>query len=266
MTRRAQWPPPSPRWAPAERPRGEEFLAQLKSYAPDLTVVVAYGHILGQDVIDAAPRGTVNIHASLLPRWRGAAPIQAAILGGDAETGVSIQRMVLRLDAGPVLHEVRVPLPDDVTAGELTEALSELGAAAIIEFLTLLEVGGISEKPQDESAVTFAAKIDRDMARLDFRKPCSEVSRAIRAFDPRPGAWGVVREIETRLYGVRALPDRRGDAGEVLEVGEMGMVVACGTGAVAVETVHPAGRRRVAALDWAQGRGVAVGDFWTLPE
>lgn len=249
-----------------ERPRGDEFLAQLKSYEPDLTVVVAYGHILRQDVIDVAPKGTVNIHASLLPRWRGAAPIQAAILAGDGETGVSIQRMVLKLDAGPVLHEVRVSLREDITAGELTEGLSELGAEAIIEYLTLLELGGINETPQDESLVTFAPKIDRDMARLDFRKPAADVSRAIRAFDPRPGAWGVVRETETRLFGVRVLPDRRGDAGEVLEVGEMGMIVACGSGAVAVESVHPAGRRRVAALDWAQGRGVAVGDCWTLPE
>lgn len=248
-----------------ERPRGEEFLAQLKRYEPDLTVVVAYGHILRQDVIDVAPRGTVNIHASLLPRWRGAAPIQAAILAGDAESGVSIQRMVLQLDAGPVLHEVRVQLREVITAGELTEALSELGAQSIIEFLTLLELGGINEKPQDESRVTFAPKIDREMARLDFRKPAIDVARAIRAFDPRPGAWGVVRDTETRLFGVRVLPDRIGDAGEVLEVGEMGMVIACGNGAVAVETVHPAGRRRVAALDWAQGRGVAVGDAWTLP-
>lgn len=249
-----------------ERPRGEEFLAQLKSYEPDLSVVVAYGHILRQDVIDVASHGTVNIHASLLPRWRGAAPIQAAILAGDHETGVSIQRMVLQLDAGPVLHEVRLGLSDGVTAGELTEALSELGAAAIIEYLTLLELGGITELPQEESRVTFAPKIDREMARLDFRKPAADVARAVRAFDPRPGAWGVVRDTETRLFGVRVLADRRGEAGEVLEVGEMGMIIACGTGAVAIETVHPAGRRRLAALDWAQGRGVAVGDCWTLPE
>lgn len=249
-----------------DRPRGEEFLAQLRSYEPDLSAVVAYGHILRQDVIDLPKHGTVNIHASLLPRWRGAAPIQAAILAGDAETGVSIQRMVLQLDAGPILHEVRVPLPDTITGGELTEALSELGAEAIVAYLTLLEAGGITERAQDESQVTYASKIDRAMARLDFRKDAASVARAIRAFDPRPGAWGVVRETETRLFGVRVLPDRRGDAGEVLEVGEMGMVVACGSGAVAVETVHPAGRRRLAALDWAQGRGVAVGDYWALPE
>ncbi len=243
-----------------DKPRGEEFLAQLRAYEADLSVVVAYGELLRQDVIDLPARGTVNIHASLLPRWRGAAPIQAAILAGDAETGVSIQQMVLKLDAGPVLFESRVELRNDITGGELTEGLSELGAEAIVEALVLMELGGLEATPQDESLATYAPKIDRAMARLDFRKDAVDVSRAIRAFDPRPGAWGVLRNAETRLFGVRVLSDRRGEPGEVLEIGEMGMIVACGSGAVAVETVHPAGRRRVTALDWAQGRGVAVGD------
>jgi methionyl-tRNA formyltransferase len=241
-----------------ERPRGEEFLAQLRAYEPELSVVVAYGHILRQDVIDLPTRGTVNIHASLLPRWRGAAPIQAALLAGDTETGVSIQRMVL--------HETRVTLTADITGGELTEALAELSAETIVEALALMEVGGIEERPQDESLATYAPKIERAMARLDFRKDAIEVGRLIRAFDPRPGAWGIVRETEVRLFGARVITDRRGEPGEVLEIGEMGMVVACGSGAVAVETVHPAGKRRLAALDWAQGRQVAVGDLWAVPE
>ena len=249
-----------------EKPRGEEFLAQLRAFEADLSVVVAYGQILRQDVIDIPKRGTVNIHASLLPRWRGAAPIQAAILAGDEVTGVSVQQMVLKLDAGPVLFESRVELHNNITAGELTEGLSELGAEAIIQALALMELDGLEPTPQDESLATFAPKIDRAMAQLDFRKDAAEVSRAIRAFDPRPGAWSVVHDTETRLFCVRVLIDRRGEPGEVLEVGEMGMIVACGTGAVAVETVHPAGKRRLAALDWAQGRGIAVGDHWALPE
>lgn len=249
-----------------ERPRGEDFLAQLRAFEADLSVVVAYGHILRQDVIDLPRLGTVNIHASLLPRWRGAAPIQAALLAGDAEGGVSIQRMVLQLDAGPVLFESRLQLPPEITAGELTEALSELGAKSIVEALALMELGALEEQAQDESLATYAPKIDRTMARLDFRRDAVEVARAIRAFDPRPGAWGEVRDIEARLFGVRVLQDRVGDPGEVLEIGEMGMLVACGSGAVAVETVHAAGRRRLAALDWAQGRAIAAGDRWTLPE
>ena len=231
-----------------------------------MSVVVAYGQLLTQDVIGIPTRGTLNIHGSLLPRWRGAAPVQAAILAGDADTGISIQRMVLKLDAGPILFEAPTPIGADETAGELSEHLSELGAEAIIECLALLDLGAITEKSQDESKVTIARKIDRAAARLDFTKPADEVARAIRAYDPRPGAWGEVRSGEVRLFGVRVLPDRLGDAGETLELSARGMVIACGKGAVAVETVHPAGKRRLACLDWAQGRGVAVGDRWTLPQ
>jgi len=248
-----------------ERPRGDEFLDALRALEPDISVVVAYGHILTQELIDLPRLGTLNIHASLLPRWRGAAPIQATLLAGDRETGVSIMRMVLGLDAGPVLHEVRTEIPADETAGELTERLAELGAFAIVEALALLDLGGVEERAQDESQVTYAPKIERAQARLDFTQPAELVAREIRAYDPKPGAWGVVRDGEVRLFGVRVLPDRRGDPGEVLAVGEMGMIVACGTGAVAVETVHPAGKRRLAALDWAQGRGVAQGDHWAPP-
>ncbi len=245
-----------------ERPRGEEFLGAIRALKPDVSVVVAYGHILRQDVIDVPTRGTLNIHASLLPRWRGAAPIQAAILAGDTETGVSIQRMVLALDAGPVLHEIRTGIGPDETAGELTERLSALGAEAIVACLALMDLDAIEERPQDESKVTVAPKIERAVARLDFTEHATVVAREIRAYDPRPGAWSEVRGGEVRLFGVRVLPDRRGDPGEVLEIGEMGMIVACGEGAVAVETVHPAGKRRLAALDWSQGRGIARGDRW----
>ena len=248
-----------------ERPRGEEFMAALRAFDTDLSVVVAYGHILRQDVIDVSRLGTLNIHASLLPRWRGAAPIQAAMLAGDEETGIAIMRMVLGLDAGNVLHEVRTPIGPDETAGELTERLSELGARAIVEALALLALDGLDERAQDESRVTQAPKIERAQARLDFAEPAVLVARKIRAYDPKPGAWAMLRGSEIRLFGVRVLTDRRGDPGEVLSIGELGMIVACGSGAVAVETVHPAGNRRLAALDWAQGRGVAQGDRWEPP-
>ena len=249
-----------------ERPRGDDFLAQLRALEPELSVVVAYGHLLREEVIALPPRGTLNIHASLLPRWRGAAPIQAALLAGDAETGVTIMQMVRALDAGPMLLTLTTPIAPGETGGELTERLSELGAEAIVEAVTLLELGELTATPQDDAASTYAPKIDRTSARLDWTRPAAEVARAIQAYDPKPGAWGVVREAEVRCFGARALPDRRGDAGEVLEVGELGLVVACGAGAVAIESVHPAGRRRLAALDWAQGRGIAVGDRWALPD
>ncbi|HET8769396.1 MAG TPA: methionyl-tRNA formyltransferase [Gemmatimonadaceae bacterium] len=248
-----------------DRPRGAEFIATLRDFEPDLSVVVAYGHILSQEIIDLPKLGTINIHASLLPRWRGAAPIQAAILAGDAETGICIMRMELGLDSGPVLLAERTAIGPDETAGELTERLSALGAEALVEALALMDFGAIEAVPQDESLVTYAHKVDRSQARLDFREPAIQVAREIRAYDPKPGAWGVVRGSEVRLFGVRVLPDRRGDPGQVLHIGEMGMIVACGTGGIAVENAHPAGKRRLACLDWAQGRGIAAGDVWESP-
>jgi methionyl-tRNA formyltransferase len=243
-----------------ERPRGPEFLQSLRDLAPDLSVVVAYGHILPREVIDLPTHGTLNIHASLLPALRGAAPIQAAIAEGLSETGVSIMRMVPALDAGPVIHVLTTPIEPDETGGELTLRLAELGATALIEALALMELGEATERTQDDARATYAKKIERDDARVDWSLAAEVVERRVRAYDPRPGAWSTVRGVEVRLFGARAIAERAGSAGEVLETGEMGMVVACGQGAVAIREVHPAGKRRMAALDWAQGRGVAVGD------
>lgn len=243
-----------------ERPRDEAFIAAVRELAPDLSVVVAYGHILPKVLVDLPPLGTLNIHASLLPRWRGAAPIQAAILAGDTETGVSIMRMVPALDAGPVILQARTPIMDDETGGELTLRLSELGALAIVEALTIVALGDAAGEPQSEAGVTYAGKVNREQARIDWTRPAIDVSRAIRAFDPVPGAHSVLRDTEVKLYGGRVAQDVTGDPGMVLGIDEMGMLVACGTGAVWVAYVHPAGRRRLASLDWAQGRGVAAGD------
>ena len=245
-----------------QRPRGEEFLSAIREFAPDLSVVVAYGHILPKEVIDLPRLGTLNIHASLLPRWRGAAPIQAAILAGDTESGVSIMRMVPALDAGPVVLQARTPILDDETGGELTVRLSELGALAIVEALTLVSLGDAAGQPQPEEGVTYAAKVSREQSRVDWTKPAVDVSRVIRAFDPVPGAFSTLRGNEVKLFGVRVAQDAKGDPGVVLEIDEMGMLIACGSGGVRVAYAHPAGRRRLASLDWAQGRGVAQGDVF----
>ena len=151
-----------------ERPRGEAFVQSLRDLAPDLSVVVAYGHILPREVIDLPPRGTLNIHASLLPKLRGAAPIQAAIVQGFDETGVTIMRMVPALDAGPVIHTLTTPIEPDETGGELTLRLSELGATALIEALALMELGEAAERPQDDAQATYAGKIEREHARIDW--------------------------------------------------------------------------------------------------
>lgn len=245
-----------------ERPKDPSFISAVRDYAPDLSVVVAYGHILPKELIDLPSLGTLNIHASLLPRWRGAAPIQAAILAGDPESGVSIMRMVPALDAGPVLLQARTPILDDETGGELTLRLSELGALAIVEALTLVSLGDSAGQPQDETGVTYAGKITRDQARIDWTKPAIDVSRTIRAFDPVPGAFSTLRGTEVKLYGGRVAQDEQGDPGVVLGIDEMGLLVACGEGSVWIAYAHPAGRRRLASLDWAQGRGVAAGDVF----
>jgi methionyl-tRNA formyltransferase len=245
-----------------EKPRGEEFLAQLRALTPDVSVVVAYGHILPRSVIDLPRLGTLNIHASLLPALRGAAPIQAAIRDGLGETGVTIMQMVPALDAGPIVHQVRTPIVEDETAGELALRLSELGAAALIEALALIELGLAKPEPQDDGLATYATKLTRESARVDWTGSAHDVGRHIRAYDPKPGAWGRLRGTDVKLYGARVAP--RGtthEPGEVLAIDdEVGMLVACGAGAVRIAVVQPSGKRRLSPAEWANGRGVAVGD------
>jgi methionyl-tRNA formyltransferase len=253
-----------------EKPRGEAFLAELAALEPELSVVVAYGHILPKAVIDAPPMGTLNIHASLLPALRGAAPIQAAILEGHPETGITIMRMVPALDAGPMLHVLRTPILPDTTYGELHDQLSELGAVAIVQALALLSVGAAREVAQDDARATYAAKIDRESARLDFAQPATHVSRAIRAFDPRPGAHTTLHGAAVKCFGVRVraahdtdLTDEALHAsrpGTIRAIDADGLVVRCGDGAVRIAEVQPAGKARMSPLDWQRGRGVQVGD------
>lgn len=243
-----------------EKPKGDAFAAQLRELAPDISVVVAYGHILPREIIDLPARGTINIHASLLPALRGAGPIQAAIRDGHARTGVTIMRMVQKLDAGPIILQLGAPVAEDETFGELALRLSELGATALIEALALIELGQAPETPQDESAATYAPKIDRAITRVDWSSDARGVSRAIRAYDPRPGAFSTLAGHEVKLFGARLAP--RGESaqpGEVIGVSDDGLAVACGEGAVRVSQVQPAGKRRMSATEWLHGRGVAAG-------
>lgn len=242
-----------------DRPRGAEFLSEMQALEPDISVVVAYGHILPQAVIDAPHQGTLNIHASLLPALRGAAPIQAAIRQGLPETGVTIMRMVQALDAGPVLLRTPTPIVEHETYGELQQRLAELGALSLMEALALLSLGALTEEPQDDSLATYAPKVEREDARVDWTLPADEVARVVRAYDPKPGAFTTLDGADVKLFGARPTADHSGAPGDVLDVDESGLLVACGAGAVRLAYVHPSGRRRLAALDWLQGRGVAVG-------
>jgi methionyl-tRNA formyltransferase len=260
-------PPPVKRIALAEsipvlqpeRPRGEAFMAHVAALRPDISVVVAYGHILSSDVIALPRLGTVNIHASLLPALRGAAPIQAAIREGHTETGVTIMRMVKALDAGPAILQARTPIPDDETCGELQLRLAEMGALALIEALALLDLGRAVETPQDESLATYAPKIDRSMTIVDWSADAGEIGRLIRAYDPRPGALTHASSGEVKLFGSRVV-DEGGEPGEVVAIDGRGMTVACGVGGVRISSVHPAGRRRIAPVEWVRGRGVHRGE------
>lgn len=244
-----------------EKPRGEKFVAQVAALRPDVNVVVAYGHLMPQAVIDLPKFGTLNIHASLLPALRGAAPIQAAIHDGLGETGVTIMQMIPKLDAGPILLQARTPVLADETAGELTLRLSELGAGALIEALALLELGLAQPQPQDESGATHAAKLTRDTARVDWTRSAHAVGSHVRAYDPKPGAWGRINGTEVKLFGARLAP-RGGshEPGDVMAIDAEGMLVACGGGAVRITAVQPAGKRRLSPQDWANGRGISVGD------
>lgn len=243
-----------------DRARGPEFLGQLRALAPDISVVVAYGQILPADVINVPSRGTLNIHASLLPDYRGAAPIQAAIRDGAPETGVTIMRMVPALDAGPVILQLRTAIAPDETAGELQLRLAELGAAALIEALALISLDKAVESPQNEALATRAPKVDRAAARLQFDAPNDRVARLVRAYDPKPGAWAVLGGLEVRLFGARPVDGPSGPPGEVLEAGASGLLIACSEGSVRIADVHPAGRKRLAAAQWVRGRGVQVGE------
>lgn len=242
-----------------ERPRGEDFVAQVRELEPEISVVVAYGHILRREIIDLPSLGTINVHASLLPALRGAAPIQAAIRQGLPESGVSIMQMVEELDAGPVIMQMKTPIADDTTYGELALRLAELGAQALVEALTLISLDAAKPTPQDDSLATYAPKLQRGDTRVHWQASALEVSRTIRAYDPAPGAFTTKQASEIKLFGVRMADGGTGIAGEVLSIGDQ-MTVACGQGAVAISQVQPAGRRRLDVAEWVRGRGVSAGD------
>jgi methionyl-tRNA formyltransferase len=244
-----------------EKPKGDEFLEQIKTLEPDISVVVAYGHILSTAVIDLPRLGTLNIHASLLPALRGAAPIQAAIREGLDETGVTIMLMVKRLDAGPIIVQATTPIPNDETYGELQLRLAEMGALALIEALALIDLGKAAETPQDDSKATYAHKVEREHTLIDWTADAPTVSRMIRAYDPKPGARTNAPSGEVKLFGARLAPrtvDR--PPGEVVSIDADGLTVACGVGAVRIANVHPSGKRRITPAEWANGRGIVIGE------
>jgi methionyl-tRNA formyltransferase len=243
-----------------ERPRGDDFLRRIRALEPDLSVVVAYGHILGPDVLEVPRMGSINVHASLLPELRGAAPINWAIARGHEKTGVTIMRMVKEMDAGAIIHQVEEPILSDETASELSVRLSELGAEALVEALALLSEKAATEREQNHAAATFAPKIDRATARIDWARPALEISRHVRAMDEVPGAWSTLAGEPLKLFRprVESWAGARRPPGSVLAL-DGGLLVSAGTGAVCFAEVQPAGGRRMTVADWLRGHRVEIG-------
>jgi len=238
-------------------PEAQTAFAELEA---DVAVVVAYGLILPRPILEAPREGCLNLHASLLPRWRGAAPIQRAVMAGDRETGVMLMRMDEGLDTGPVCLAERVPIGADETAGSVHDRLARLGADLVVRGLAALGRGALVCTPQPEAGVLYAAKIDKGETRIDWRRPAAEVHNHVRGLSPLPGAWceaplGATHE---RLKVLRtSLADGAGTPGTVLSLEPL--VVACGSGAVTIAEVQRAGRQPVGAAEFVRGARLATG-------
>ncbi len=244
-----------------------EAQAELRAANPDVMVVAAYGLILPQSVLDLPSLGCLNIHASLLPRWRGAAPIQRAILAGDRETGVTIMQMDAGLDTGAMLCRTVVPIGDHDTAASLHDALANAGAHAIVD--ALANLSGLVPEAQDETRATYAAKISKEEARLDWCRPAFELERAVRAFNPVPGAWTLLNGAPLKIWSAQAMEAprfmQRGAVagshapGEILSADTDQLVVACGEGMLSIRELQPAGSKRMSVTAFLAGRAMLPG-------
>ncbi|GGY30102.1 methionyl-tRNA formyltransferase [Rhodanobacter panaciterrae] len=228
----------------------------LAAYRPDLLVVVAYGLILPRKVLAIPRLGCWNVHASLLPRWRGAAPIQRAILAGDSASGVDLMQMEAGLDTGPVLLQRRTPIAREDTGGSLHDRLSRLGAEVLAEGLRRTLAGeALTAMPQPAEGVTYAHKLDKAEARLDFSRPARELEQQVRAFDPWPVAEGEIAGEPLRIWAAQAIElDHHATPGSVLAAGRGGIDLACGHGALRVTALQRAGGKRIGAVDYLNAR------------
>ena len=233
--------------------RTAEALDEFRAHNADAAVVVAYGMILPQAILDAPRHGCFNLHASLLPRWRGAAPINRAIMAGDAESGVMVMKMDVGLDTGDVAMAERLAITDAMTAADLHDALAPLGADLMVRAMGGLERGGLQLTKQSEDGVTYAAKIDKAEARIDWKRPAREVLRHIHGLSPFPGAWCEIASDgePARIKILRCEPAKgSGAAGEVLDDG---LTVACGDGAIRILELQREGKARMKADDFLRG-------------
>jgi len=251
---------------PVYQPQRLDADSLARASAPeglDVLVVVAFGQLLAAPTLGFPRFGSINVHASLLPRWRGAAPIARALLAGDRETGVSIMRMTAGLDAGPVLARRACAIGDTDTAATLHERLAGLGAEALVAVLADLPAALAAAEPQDEAAVTLAPKLSRAEGRIDWSRPAAEIERAVRALQPWPSAWTPLQGEPLRVWAATVCAGEGGEPGTVLRAGREGIDVATGADVLRLLQVQPAGRRSMRAADFANARalaGVRLGD------
>jgi methionyl-tRNA formyltransferase len=238
--------------------KSADVLHRLRESRPEVIVVAAYGLLLPQAVLEAAPYGALNIHASLLPRWRGAAPIQRALLAGDRETGVSIMQMDAGLDTGPLLLQRRLPIADDEDAGTLHDKLAVLGAEAMAEVLDELKGGRCRAVPQPEAGATYARKIERHETQIDWSRPARDLERLVRALRPAPGAVARVGSELLKIWRSQVVVGRGGPPGEVLDI-KAGLLVACGEQALRIQELQRAGGRRLSADEFLRGHALPPG-------
>ncbi|MGH8677725.1 MAG: methionyl-tRNA formyltransferase [Burkholderiales bacterium] len=237
----------------------EQIRSRLRGCAAEAMVVAAYGLILPPAVLELFTYGCINIHASLLPRWRGAAPIQRALLAGDHETGISIMRMEKGLDTGPVFLMERVAIEADDTAGSLHDKLAALGALCIVRALDAIAYANLQPRPQPKDGATYARKIAKQEARIDWNKSAAELDRAVRAFNPTPGAFCTLAGEMVKVWRAQPVPASGGEPGEILTVARDAIIVRCGDGALRLLQLQRTGGRRLGAADFLRGHAVAAG-------
>ena len=232
--------------------REEAAVEELKALRPDVCAVVAYGRILPQSVLDVPEKGCINIHASLLPQYRGSAPYQWAVLDGQKETGVSAQYMARKMDAGDVIDVSKTAIGENETAGELLDRLAVLGAGLLSKTLSRLQAGAVPATPQDEEAVTFAPMLDKSMCPIDFTKTAQQVHNHVRGLHPWPVA---TMELQGKVFKIHAtaIVDGTGEPGQILGLTKTGLRIACGEGAVEIRSLQAEGGKRMAAPDYFRG-------------
>jgi methionyl-tRNA formyltransferase len=249
-----------------KRARDESFIAQIRDLAPDLSVVVAYGQILPQSLLDVPKHGSLNVHTSLLPKHRGAAPIQWAILEGDSETGVTIMKMDAGLDTGPILTERRTPISAEETSQTLHDRLARMGADLLVNTIPRWLSGEITPRPQPEGA-TYARKIEKADGLVNWEEPAELIARKLRAFTPWPGAYSFLELNSSRrmIKILQAVPDSLSGSvpGSVLAATRDGIVIAAGSGSLRVTALQPEGKKRMSAQEYLAGNPLSVGQAFT---